>query len=155
MQSLGSPETSHNLTCVSVEWFPNNPNGTCQGTVPEFGSPLRTSKQQHQESTELSLGQSFNLMRYSSSSHCSLPQGPLNVPLSEMITCICMSYICTYIYIYTYNYIHDILTSYIHIDASRYIDRADLHDLHTETYIIKGSLDEKLPSYEVLKMLRE
>ena len=58
VQSPGSPETSHNLTCVSVEWFPNNPNGTCQGTVPEFGSPLRTSKQQHQESTELSLGQS-------------------------------------------------------------------------------------------------
>lgn len=60
-QSPGSPETSYNLTCVSVEWFPNNPNGNCQGTVPtvpEFGSPLRTSKQQHQESTELSLGQS-------------------------------------------------------------------------------------------------
>ena len=58
VQSPGSPETSYNLTWVSAEWFPNNPNGNCQGTVPEFGSPLRTSKQQHQESTELSLGQS-------------------------------------------------------------------------------------------------
>ena len=54
----------------------------------------------------------------------------------------------SFVLIYVYALMHDIIleTKYKHISNYQYI--------YVYIYIIKGSLDEKLPSYEVLKCLK-